>query len=285
MRSDMKILKTVGAIGLSFFAMVTLSGCLQTENDTQKTIRVGTILGPGTQLMNEVRVVARDKYGLTIIVVPYSHYTMPNKALSQGKIDANMFQDRPYLQNAIRHNHYKFTTVGKTFSFPMAIYSNTVKRITQVPNNASVVIPEDPSNRGRALLLLQSAKLIKLKPNVGYYANIGDVIENPKHLKIITQPAANLTKELTKHTLAVINSNYAIAANLYPDTSGIFVEKSTGNYGNLVVVRTKDKDNPAFTKLVEILHSPKIMKRVKVIFKDQAMPVWLTSPYQGQLRI
>ena len=131
--------------------------CSPTSSDT-KTIKVGTIAGPETDLVEAAKDYAKKKYGLNIQIVAFSDYTIPNAALADGSIDANMFQHTPYLDAAIKAKGYKIVPIAKTFIYPMGIYSKKMTGIDQVKNGNTVAIPNDPSNEARALLLLQKTK-------------------------------------------------------------------------------------------------------------------------------
>src|SRR3989338_2870440 len=136
-----------------------LAACSHKEN--KNTIQVGVITGPETQLMQVAKKIAWEKYKLDINIVQFNDYIMPNEALVNGDIDANMFQHMPYLKAQIKERGYKLVSVGKTFIYPVGIYSKQIKKISEVPNGAKVAIPNDPSNEARALLLLQKTGLIK----------------------------------------------------------------------------------------------------------------------------
>ncbi len=145
-----------------------LSAC---QHSATNELKVGTISGPETELMQTAAKVAKDKYGLNIKIVEFSDYIEPNAALNDGSIDANMFQHQPFLDQQIKDRNYKLIAVGKTFVYPMGIYSTRLKTIGQIPSSGVIAIPNDPSNEGRALLLLQQAGLIKLKKSAGLYAH------------------------------------------------------------------------------------------------------------------
>ena len=150
----MSIIKRI--ITFIFFTAMTISliACgQQKENAAAKTIKVGTIAGPETELMETAKQVAKDKFGLNVEIVAFSDYTIPNAALADGSIDANMFQTTPYFEQQIKDKGYKIVDVGKTFVYPMGIYSKKITNLNQLKNGAIVAIPNDPSNSARALLL------------------------------------------------------------------------------------------------------------------------------------
>lgn len=253
---------------------LTFTGCKQ-QQETANQVRVGVIAGPGTQLMEAAKQVALKKYGLQMTIIPFGDYSMPNQALSDGSIDANMFQDIPFLKMQIKQHHYKIIAIGKTFIYPMAIYSKKIKKLSELKDGAVVAIPNDPSNEARALLLLQQAGLIQLKKGAGVNAMLVDITSNPKKLKIKTLGAAQLPRVLPDVTLAIINTNYAIPAGLLPSRDGLFVEDAThSKYANIVVIRKDEKGQKKFKELVEALHSKAVLQAAKKLFKGQAIPAW-----------
>ena len=170
----MKIVKYV-----LFMFILLVSGCSSKENSDE--IRVGVVAGPEAQLMEVAKAVAIKKYGLHVKVLDFSDYVTPNTALAEGDIDANAYQHEPFLEAQIKAHHYKMTPVGKTFLYPMGLYSKKIKRLSQLQEGAQIAVPNDPSNEARALLLLQKAGLIGLKPGVGASASLQDIMSNPRN--------------------------------------------------------------------------------------------------------
>lgn len=252
-------------------SMLFLFGCQQKARDPN-VIKVGTIDGPETVLMQVAKKVAKEKYGLDVKIITFTDYNMPNEAVNDGSIDANMTQHLPYFQAAIKARGYKLTSIGKTFIYPMGIYSRKIKSLSQLPAGATVAIPNDPSNEARALLLLANAKLITLRDNNDVNATPKDITSNPKKLKFSELDAEQLPRVLRDVTLAVINTNYAIPAGLMPSKDAIFLESTHSPYANIVVVRSSDANNKQLNELVAALHSPQVLAEAKKIFKGQAIP-------------
>lgn len=251
-----------------FLLSLLLSGCKQDTN----TLKVGTIAGPETTLVEVARDVAKTKYNLNITIKTFSDYVIPNIALNDGSIDANVFQHQPYLDATIKSRGYKLSPIGKTFIYPMAIYSNKIQALSNLKENAIVAIPNDPSNEARALLLLEKAGLITL--NKTFDATILDITNNPKHLKFQTLTAPQLPRALTDVDIAVINANYAVVNNLSPQKDGLFVEDKNSPYANIIVVQEKNKTNPKLQLLVKALNSPEVLAKAKLLFKGQAIPAF-----------
>lgn len=240
----------------------------------KNTFKVGTIAGPETQLMEVAKQVAKDKYGFNFEIVEFTDYVQPNNALMDGSIDANMFQHQPFLDQQIKDRHFKLTTVGKTFVYPMGVYSQKIKKIDALQEHALVAIPNDPSNEGRALLLLQKAGLIKLSESAGLYATPANIQNNPKQLNFKELDAAQLVRSLPDVAIAVINTNYAIPAGLSPTKDAIFHEDRASPYANIIVVREDEQNDPRVKQLVDSIQSDEVLKAAKKIFNDQAIPAW-----------
>jgi D-methionine transport system substrate-binding protein len=239
----------------------------------KKSIKVGVSAGPHAEIMEQVKKVAA-KDGLEIQIVEFSDYMTPNIALSQGDIDANSYQHQPWLDQQIKDRKYEFTAVGKTVIFPMGIYSKKVKNLAEFKTGATIAIPNDPSNGGRALLILQKAGLITIKPEAGIKATIADITANPKNVKIKELDAAQIPRSLDDIDAAAINTNYAITAGLIPTKDAIALEDADSPYANLIVVRTKDKDNPVFQKLVKAYRTPEVKQWIEEKYKGSFVPTW-----------
>lgn len=253
--------------------LLTLALCACGTED-KNTLRVGTISGPETELMEVAKQVAKDKYNLNIKIIEFTDYIQPNTALNDKSIDANMFQHQPYLDQQIKDRHYKLIAVAKTFVFPMGIYSNKVKNIKDIPIGSIVAIPNDPSNEGRALLLLQKAGLIHTKPSAGLYATPQDITNNPKQLKFKELDAAQLSRSLPDVGIAIINTNYAVPAGLSPTKDAIFHEDKNSPYTNLIVIREDENNDPRIKQFISAFQSEEVLNAAKKIFNNQAIASW-----------
>jgi D-methionine transport system substrate-binding protein len=265
--------KNILCLLLTGLCILALTACGQHKEATNE-VRVGTIAGPETELMEIAKQVAAQKYALNVTIVQFEDYTMPNEALADGSIDANAFQHSPYLQAAMKAKGYKLAVAGKTFIYPMGIYSKKIKQLAQLHEGATVAIPNDPSNEARALLLLQSAKLITLKPNTDVSATVTDIQDNPKRLIIKEINAAQLPRVLPDVDIAAINTNYAMVANLLPTRDALFIESIDSPYANLIVVRAGEENKPQFQQLVNAIHSPEVLQKAQKLFQGQAVPAW-----------
>lgn len=254
--------------------LLTVAGLLGCQPKKTDTITVGAIDGPDVQLLETAAEVAKQRYGLNVKIVSFSDYNTPNSALNDGSIDANMFQHQPFLDEQIKNRGYQLKAIGKTYIFPMGIYSRKITDIAQVKDGDLVAIPSDPSNEARALLLLQNAHLITLRPGATENATIADIADNPKHLKIVELEAPQLPRSLDDVTLAAINSNFAVSVGLSPVKDSLFREGPDSPYANIVVVRVKDENDPRFRQLVEALQSQEVQDKAKQLFGDNVIPAF-----------
>ncbi|BAN95117.1 lipoprotein, YaeC family [Plautia stali symbiont] len=266
--------KKIAAVG-ALIGAIALAGCDQKEKDPND-IKVGVIVGAEQQVAETAVKVAKEKYGLDVELVTFNDYVLPNEALSKGDIDVNAFQHKPYLDQQIKDRGYKLVPVGNTFVYPIAGYSKKIKSLDELQNGAQIAIPNDPTNLGRSLLLLQKVGLIKLKDGVGLLPTSLDITENPKNLKIVELEAPQLPRSLDDQqiALAVINTTYASQIGLTPAKDGIFVEDKDSPYVNLIVSREDNKDAENVKKFVEAYQSDEVSEAANKIFNDGAVKGW-----------
>ena len=271
-----KWLKWTGAALGVVLAGTLLAGCggaSKPAADANKPLRVGVAAGPHAEIMEEVKKVAA-KDGLNIQIVEFNDYIQPNIALNQGELEANSYQHQPFLDNQIQERKYALTSVAKTVIFPMAAYSKKVKSAAELKDGAIVAIPNDPTNAGRALLLLEKQGLLKLKEGAGLKATVADVVGNPKNIQLRELEAAQVPRSMEDVDLAVINTNYALVAGLVPTKDSLFIEDGNSPYANVIAVRTQDKDNPAVQKLLKAYQSAEVKKFVAEHCKGSALSAW-----------
>ena len=222
-----------------------------------ETIKIGVENGPHAEIAELVKKqVAKD--GIDLQIFELSDYTRPNPAVNDGDLDANAFQHKPYLEQQIKDRGYKLTPVANIVVFPIGVYSAKLKSLDALPDGAKIAIPNDPSNGGRALLLLQSKGLIKLKDGVGITPSVTDIVANPKKIKIVEVDAAQVPHYLPDVDAAVINTNYAIQGKLDPAKDAIAREAADSPYVNILVVRTADVSKPWVKTLVKAYNSAEV---------------------------
>ena len=266
-------------IAIATSATLLLSGCGlvgggtdsvgEKDGDVTK-LTVGATPVPQGDILRYVDENLAQDAGLDIEVTEYTDYTLPNKALNDGDIDANYFQHKPYLDSEVEGQGYEITGFKPINLEPFALFSNDIKDVKDIPKNAKIGINNDPSNQGRALEMLEDAKLISLKDGVDAIdAKLSDVEENPKNVKFVEADAAQLARTLEDVDASVINGNNALEAGLNPAKDGILLEKADDNpYGNFLAVRTENKDDENIKKLDELLHSPEVKKFIEKKWAD-----------------
>jgi D-methionine transport system substrate-binding protein len=238
-----------------------------------ETIKIGVTPGPHAEILEVVKPIAAKK-GLNIEILEFSDYVVPNTALDSGDLQANSFQNAPFLDNQKADRGFKIESVALTVNFPLGIYSRKHKSWADVPDGASFAIQNDPTNGGRALLLLQDKGIIKLKDDVGFKPSVADIVANPKKLKFIEVEAAQTARSLDDVDVASINTNYATQANLNPGKDALLQENPKGPYVNLIAVRSADKDKPWVKTLIESYHTPEVKAFVLEKYKGSVIPAW-----------
>ncbi|AWO80564.1 MULTISPECIES: MetQ/NlpA family lipoprotein [Serratia] len=266
-----KSIATIGAL----IGTLALTGCGQDEKNPNH-IKVGVIVGAEQQVAEVAQKVAKEKYGLDVELVTFNDYVLPNEALSKGDIDLNAFQHKPYLDQQIKDRGYKLVPVGNTFVYPIAGYSKKIKSLDELKEGSQIALPNDPTNLGRSLLLLQKVGLIKLKDGVGLLPTVLDVTENPKNLKLVELEAPQLPRSLDDQqiALAVINTTYASQIGLTPAKDGLFVEDKDSPYVNLLVAREDNKDAENVKKFVQAYQSDDVDAAANKIFNGGAVKGW-----------
>jgi D-methionine transport system substrate-binding protein len=239
----------------------------------EAAFKLGVTSGPQEEIAEAVKQVA-EKKGLAIEIVVFTDFVLPNAALADGELDANAFQHLPYLQNAIKDRGYKLIPIANTVLLPMAAYSKRVKSLSELKDGATVMIPNDPSNGGRALLLVAAQGLIELNPAAGILPSVADITKNGRNLKFIELDAAQIPRALDDTDIAVINTNYAIEAGLVPTRDSLFIESKESPYVCVVAVREEEKDRPEFRTLVESYHDDEVRKFIDERFKGSLVPGW-----------
>ncbi|WP_439493459.1 MetQ/NlpA family ABC transporter substrate-binding protein [Bosea sp. (in: a-proteobacteria)] len=258
------------ALAATALAALTLS--VPALAQAPQVVRIGVSPGPHAEILEKVKPLLAPK-GIDLKIIEFSDYVVPNQALDAGELEANSFQNQPYLDNQVKDRGFKLVSVGLTVNFPLGIYSSKHKSWAEVPDGASIAIQNDPTNGGRSLLLLQDKGVIKLKDGVGFKPGPVDIVANPKKLKFIEVEAAQTPRTLADVAAAAINTNYAVDAKIEP-TSAILREDPKGPYVNVIAVRAADKDKPWVRTLVETYQSPEIKAFVAERFKGNVLAGW-----------
>ena len=269
-----KYVLPLAAVGL---LVLSLAGCgsqegSQSATKPDKEITLGATLDPYAEVVEAVAKEA-EKQGIKIKVVEFSDYITPDKALADGDVDLVSYQHKPFLDNFNKQNGTDLTAIGNTILMRMGVYSNKVKQIDQLRDGAVVAIPNDPTNGGRGLALLQRAGIIKLKDGVGFKATPADVVDNPKHLQFKEIEAAQLPRSLDDVDAAVITMNYVMSAGLNVKEQGIYLEPKDEPLAVMILAaRSNDKDNATYKKIAELFHSDGVKKFIDEKYKGTIVP-------------
>lgn len=238
----------------------------------RQVVRIGVTPGPHAEILEAVKPIAAER-GLDLRIIEFSDYVVPNQALDAGDLDANSFQNQPYLDNQIRDRGVDLVSVGLTVNFPLGIYSARHASWSDVPDGGTIAIQNDPTNGGRSLLLLRDKGVIGLRDGVGYTPSVADIVDNPKRLRFVEVDAAQTARSLPDVDAAAINTNYAVEAGIEP-TSAILREEPKGPYVNLIAVRRADAEAPWVSKLVESYQTPEVRNFVLSRFNGSVLPSW-----------
>ena len=251
---------------------------------SEKTVTVGLVGSQDVKLWKSISKRAEKKYGFTIKTKVFSDYNQPNAAVAQGSIDLNAFQHYYFLNNWNKSNDNSVTAIGKTFLTPIRLYSNSHKKVTQFKDGDTISIPNDSTNEGRALILLQSAGLIKIKDGVDL-PTTDDISENKLNLKIKAIAADQTPSSLKSADGAVINTNYAQEAKLKL-SSAIYVEpinKQSKQWINVIVAKNSKKNDKTYKKVVKLYQSKQTKQYLKKTWGKAEVPAWDITLKQGIL--
>ncbi len=254
MKKLFAVVLAVVALAVPVFA----SGSVESDDSV---IKVGATPDPHGAILNQIADQLAEE-GYTLEIVEFTDYVTPNEALAAGELDANYFQHLPYLESACAERGYDLVSAGGIHIEPLAVYSQKYSSLSDIPDGATFGIPNDPTNEGRALLLLESAGLIKLADDAGLEAVPSDIVENPHNYDFAEIEAASLPRILPDVDAAIINGNYAIPAGLIATRDGLLVEGAESPYVNVVAVRSGDENSPKIQALVNALHSDTVKNYV-----------------------
>lgn len=233
----------------------------------QAKLKVGATPVPHAEMLNLVKDDLKAQ-GVDIQVIEMTDYVILNDALESGELDANFDQHIPYMESTNKEKGYHLVNASGIHIEPIALYSKKVSKLSDLKKKATIAIPNDPTNGGRALLLLQAAGLIELKKDAGITATTLDIAKNPLKLKFKELDAASIPRTLNDVDAAVINGNYAIPAGLSATKDGLFVEGKDSPYVNIIAVKDGNQNDPRVKALVKALQSDKIKNYISEKFKD-----------------
>ncbi|WP_326761358.1 MetQ/NlpA family ABC transporter substrate-binding protein [Streptomyces phaeochromogenes] len=259
------------ALGLGLTACGSESG---SGGGSDGALVVGATAVPAGEVLSYIKKDLAAKNGLDLEIKEFTDYVLPNTALQEGSLDANLYQNEPYLDDFNKSKGTELVPVVKAYLPPMGVYSKKVQDVSELADGVTVAVPNDITNEGRALQLLASEGVITLKDGAGTTASPADIVKNPKNLKFKELEPAQLPRSLDDVAAAVINNNYAQDAGLSPAEDAILLESVKNNpYANLLAVKKGNEDDPRVEKLAKLLTSPEVTKFIKDKYQGSVLPV------------
>ena len=269
------------SLSLSLTACGGDGGANTTDDDTSSdadaaetvTLTVAASPTPHAEILKQCVPILKEQ-GIDLVVNEYSDYVIPNTAVEDGDEDANYFQHIPYLDdfNATRGTH--LVNVAAVHIEPMGVYAGKTASLEELADGATIAVPSDATNEGRALLLLETQGLIKLADSTNLSSTPHDIVENPKNLEFVEMEAAQIPSSLADVDLAVINSNYALGAGLNPTEDALVLESADSPYVNVLVVKEGNEEAPAVLALIEALHSDTIRTYIEETYGGAVIPAF-----------
>jgi D-methionine transport system substrate-binding protein len=262
----------LGALAASAIALVTLAAPVIGHAE-DKTIKVGIMSGEDEDVWRVVTAEAAKK-GLKIETVAFNDYTQPNEALERGEVDANAFQHKPYLDNQIQQHGYHIVPVGYTGVWPIGLYTKKFKTIAEIPAGAVIGVPNDPSNEGRALRVLQNEGLIKLKDGTGILATVTDIVANSKNIEIKELDAGIVGRSIADLDAAVVNTDWALKSGLSP-ADRIAQEPVADNpYRNFIAVKAGNENADWVKVLVSSYQNDAVKAEFDKVYKGTGISAY-----------
>lgn len=276
-------MKKVFKLGLILLAVAGIAaGCSKADSkgedkNKEVTVKLG-LIGDDTDVWDDVQKRLKDE-GINLEYVKFTDYSQPNASLADGSIDLNSFQHQIFLDNYNKEHGTDLVSIGNTVNAPLGIYSEKVKNVEDVADGAEIAIPNDVTNGGRALILLQTAGLIKVDSTKEQTPTVSDITENKKNLKITELDASQTARALQDVDLSVINSGVAVDAGFVPTEDAIFIEpvdEKSKPYVNLIAARKEDEDNETYQKVVAAYQTEDTIKVIEETSKGSSVPSWDT---------
>lgn len=269
-------------LGLAACGGDTTDATTDTTDDTAQTgetvtLKVGATPAPHQEILEQV-VDNLAEQGITLEIVPYTDYNTPNTAVEEGENDANYFQHITYMENFNAEHGTHLVSAGAIHYEPMGIYAGQSDSLENIPDGAVIAVPNDATNEGRALLLLQDLGLITLKEDAGLEATPNDIAENPHNLEFQEMEAAMLPQTVDEVDFSIINSNYALDAGLNPTTDALAMEDTESDaaqaYANIIAVKEGNENNEAIQALVAALQSDEIREFIETTYEGSVVPMF-----------
>ncbi|MGW7819491.1 MetQ/NlpA family ABC transporter substrate-binding protein [Streptomyces puniciscabiei] len=274
MRNTAKLTAAVLAAGALTFGLTACgSGDSSASHDYSGPLVVAASPTPHAEILNFVKDKLAKKAGLDLEVKEFTDYITPNTATEDGSVDANYFQNQPYLDDFNNKRGTHIVPVVTVHLEPLGLYSHKAKKADALKSGATIAVPNDAVNEARALKLLAAGGLITLKPGAGNEATPQDIAKNPRNLKFKEVEAAQTPRSLDDVDAAVVNGNYAISAGLKPAKQALVLESATNNpYANFLAVKKGNEKDPRVKKLAKLLVSPEVKKFIEDKYQGSVIP-------------
>lgn len=254
-----------------------IAGCGSDNNKAasgdKQVLKIGATAVPHAEILEQVKPVLA-KEGIDLQITEFSDYNTPNLALGDKEIDANFFQHTPYMDEFAKAHNLPLVSAGAVHLEPMGLYSRQIKDLKDLPKGAKIAIPNDPTNGGRALLLLQKQGLITLKDSSNILSTVQDITSNPNEYQFVELEPAQVPRALDDVALAAINTNFALNVGLNPGKDALAIESNDSPYVNIVTVLKGNESDPRIQKLMSALHSPEIKKFIEDKYKGAIVPAF-----------
>ena len=280
-KGNQTVKKTVTLLGAALLGISLLAGCGTKAEEASGdpgtvTVKLGVVGEDNEQWVPVVEALAKENIQLEL--VKFSDYAIPNQALADGEIDLNSFQHYAFLNNEIQDKGLELTAIGETIIAPLGLYSDKISDVGELKDGDKIAIPNDATNGGRSLKVLEAAGLIKVDPAAGYTPVLADITDNPLNLEFVEVKAANTPSLLPDLAAAIINGSHAVSNGLYPLENAIYLETvqegSDNPYINVLVARTEEKDNEVYQKILAAYQTAEVEKVLEEVYKGAYLPAW-----------
>ena len=266
-------MKKLLLIILSITLFIVSCGGSKSEEKKLEKLKVAATPIPAGEVLEVIKEDLK-KEGIELEIITFNDYIQPNKVLQSKEVDANLFQHTPYMKNFGKKNGFEMVAVGKIYLPTLALYSKRIKNVNELKDGDTILIPNDPTNATRSLILLDKGGIIKLKDNTKQDATVEDIAENPKNIKIVELSAEQLAPRLEEVAASIVNSSFALDAGLSYKKDGILAEDKDSPYANVLATLKGNENDERIQKLLKALQSEKVRKFIEEKYKDVIIPVF-----------
>ena len=264
-------------LGLILALTLALSlGASALADGEQTVVKLGVVGENNEQWQPVIDALAEE--GVTLELVKFADYTTPNRALADGEIDLNAFQHIAFLESDIEANGYDLTPIGDTILAPLGVYSDKIDSLDELQDGDTIAIPNDATNGGRSLKVLEAAGVITVDPEAGYTPVLSDITDNPKNIQFYEVEAANTASLLPDVAAAIVNGGHAVDNGLNPAEDSIYLETQSEDgdnpYVNIIVARTEDADNELYQHIVELFQTDEVAEVINTVYAGAYIPAF-----------